>query len=159
MSEDKKTDKFRRACKPAIQQKLELEDPRTLFQMQVIAQRVDEIYWKYNPVQNKFPSGGRRPIYKNPDAMELDLVAEEDEQNSDGEAEQDDEEHLNVLRGRPRLSKRNPKKSFHKKSINSNMNYKERVRCLEKGLCFKCKKSGHRIRDCPQWRTLKGKAQ
>jgi hypothetical protein len=159
MSEDEKMDKFRRACKPAIQQKLELEDPRTLFQMQMMAQRLDEIYWKYNSAPNKLPRDSRRPSYKNPDAMELDNIEENEEQNSSVESENDEEEQLQSMRGRSRASKRNPKKSYHKKPNNPKMNYNERVRCMEKGLCFKCKKTGHRIRECPQWKSLKVKAQ
>ena len=34
MTNDEKMDRFRRACKPSIQQKLEVENPKTLFEMQ-----------------------------------------------------------------------------------------------------------------------------
>jgi hypothetical protein len=158
MSEEEKMDKFRRACKPSIQQRLELEDPETLFEMQAMAQRLDEIMWKFQ-THNKSSSTRKYQssfLYRNPNAMELDAVSEqEDEQKPSEEEDEDEEETLNALSKRPRRKPFKNSKGTGKKP----MNYNEKVRCMQSGLCFKCKKAGHRIRECPLWKNLKGKAQ
>ena len=156
MTEEEKMDKFRRACKPSIQQRLELEDPETLFEMQAMAQRLDEIMWKF---QNHNKSSSTRKYqpnfsYRNPNSMELDAVSEEDEPNPSEEEGEDEEESLNTLN---KKSRRPFKKS--KGTAKRPMNYDEKVRCMQGGLCFKCKKAGHRIRECPLWKNLKGEAQ
>jgi hypothetical protein len=159
MTEEEKMDKFRRACKPSIQQRLELEDPETLFEMQAMAQRLDEIMWKFQN-QNKSSSSRKyQPSFsnRNPNAMQLDAVSEEDDEQSASEEEgedEDEEESLEALSKRPRRPFKNSKSNSKKP-----MNYNEKVRCMQSGLCFKCKKAGHRIRECPLWKNLKGKAQ
>ena len=133
MNEAEKMDKFRRACKPVIQQKLELEEPETLFDMQAMAQRIDQIYWTlkqnrgngYNGGKDSFQAINSNRKYHNTDAMEIDLI---DNQRSDEPAE------INFITRRnqsPRLSTT------------------ERSRCIQNHLCFRCKKSGHMMRECP----------
>jgi hypothetical protein len=130
MSEDEKMDKFRRACKPAIQQKLELEEPKTLFEMQTMAQRIDQIYWTVRESNNVStvgirPRNGYGQRYYNPDAMEVDVMQEQVE----------DREEINTIR-----SCRNQ---------TTKLSSTERTRCIQHGLCFRCRKGGHMMRECP----------
>ena len=164
MTEDEKMDKFRRAVRPAIQHKLEIENPQTLFEMQSLAQRIDTVLWTYRGLHNK----PNQPYRRNPDAMEVDAIEEEEEEDDEMKSSPDEcewgDETLNAIKHKPRTSKRFTKKTYKKKPnnykpTNYKSNYNERVRCMQNGLCFKCKQKGHRIRDCPQWKHLKSKTQ
>jgi hypothetical protein len=156
MTEEEKMDRFRRSCKPAIQQKLEVEDPKTLFDMQSLAQRMDQIMWNYRGHQPRPFTSYRR----NPDAMELDMIEEQQEDSKSlSEDSEQEMETINAMKHRPRTTKKFFKKSYTKKPNDSRLNYNERVKCMQGGLCFKCKQKGHRIRECPQWKHLKVKAQ
>ena len=97
-------------------------------------------------------------INHNPDAMELDLM--EDYDNNDSQSEDGPEEALNAITKGSRKHNKTSKKVFRKKPKDPKMNNNEKIRCMQEGLCFKCKERGHRIRDCPTWqKDLKARAQ
>ena len=91
--------------------------------------------------------------------MELDAIEEEDDVKFSEEEFEPEDETLNAIKHKPKPSKKFQKKTYAKKPTNYKPNYNERARCMQNGLCFKCKQKGHRIRDCPQWKTLKAKTQ
>lgn len=159
MTEEEKMDKFLRACKSNVQQRLELEEPKSLFEMQSMAQRLDEIHWKFS--SSKLSSSSRNShhshrSHRNPDAMELDALEEDDDDEDSSDKSEDEDEDdkvtVNAIKHKSRFSKRKFKKFDPKKSKGTKLTDKERKRCIQSGLCFKCKKSGHQIRDCPEWK-------
>jgi hypothetical protein len=157
ITEEEQMDKFRRACKPVIQRKLDIEDSKTLFEMQSLAQRLDQIYWNHRSSQFK----PFQQSYRNPNAMDVDAMYVDDDDDDQKHSSDNEQEYetLNAIRGR-RSQQRSYRKSVSKqKPSQSKLNYNEKIRCMQSGLCFKCKKQGHRIRECPTWKSKKYNAQ
>ena len=140
MSEAESKDRYMRGLKPRVFQKVRVENPNTLNEMIQMAQQFDEAVFNCRQFVGR--------SYSNPDAMEMDAMDDDDEQES-----------LNAINTKSRSSNGKQKKQFKKKTTDSKMNYNEKIRCMQGGLCFKCRKQGHRIKDCPEWKNLKGQAQ
>lgn len=162
MAEDEKMDRFCRACKPSIQQRLEVEEPRDLFDMQAMAQRLDEIFWRFNQSRFHGSSHSAAPSHStHSHAMELDAIELQDDQQLE---DKDIDENITVnaiKRGTRQTNfKRHafkPHRPNQRQPLRTNNS--ERQKCMEQGLCFKCKRQGHRIKECPLWGNLKDKAQ
>jgi hypothetical protein len=150
MSDAEAKDRYIRGLKAHVFQKVRVENPTTLNETIRMAQQFDEAVFNCRQAVGGYS--------RNPDAMELDVMGEDDQENSEEDSE-DEDDTLNLIKGKSRPTKRNSKSVFKKKSSGTRTNYTERVRCMQAGLCFKCKKTGHRIRDCPEWKNLKGRAQ
>jgi hypothetical protein len=159
MSEAEAKDRYMRGLKAHVFRKVRMENPKTLNETVRMAQQFDEA------VFNCRQAFGGPP--RDPNAMEIDMMSEDDQDYSSVEESENEDDALDdtldntlhAMKNRSRSSKRSPKKVFKNKSQDSKMNYNEKVRCMQGRLCFKCKKPGHRIRDCPQWKNLKAKAQ
>ena len=152
MSEAEAKDRYMRGLKPHVFQKVRVENPRTLNEVIRMAQQFDEAVYNCRQAVGRFN--------RNPDAMELDVMDddEEDRKASSVESETADDS-LSAMKYR-KPNKKFQKKTFKQKPTSSRMmTYNEKVRCMEGGLCFKCKQPGHRIKDCPQWKSGKGSAQ
>jgi hypothetical protein len=147
VSEAEAKDKYMRGLKPHVCQKVRVENPTTLNGMIRLAQQFDEAVYNTRQAVGKFHQ-------TNSDAMELDVMHDGKEDNSE------EEETLNSMKNKPKKAKNaHTKRNFKNRSKESKMSYNEKVRCMQGRLCFKCKEPGHRIRDCPQWTKGKGHAQ
>jgi hypothetical protein len=135
ISEGEKLDKFKRGLKWDVQQEVELKDPKTLEDAMQIAQRIDSIQWTcrqnreryHNRTKSSYGESRNNPIVIN--SAEQSGIVSENQSAS-----------LNAVQSKTR---------------NSRLQVNERVRCMEKNLCFNCKEPGHRIAECPKMK--KGK--
>lgn len=158
MNEAEAKDRYMRGLKPHVFRKVRVENPTTLNETIRMAQQFDEAVFHSRQVTGTY---GRSA-----DAMELDMldVDDPDDLGESPDEEEDEEVTLNAITRTKRHGGRNrPKKAAKAKPKNQPKyqkgNNRERSRCIQENLCFKCKKSGHRIRDCPEWNHLKAKAQ
>ena len=153
MSEAEAKDRYMRGLKPHVLQKVRVENPPTFNETIRMAQQFDEAVYNCRRTVGYFP--------RNPNAMELDLMEDEEdvEIKSDEESGEEEEEvTLNAMRQRGRPYKRYVRRPS-KKPRSSRMTNDETTKCRQQGLCFKCRKAGHRIRECPLWKNLKAQAQ
>lgn len=127
ISDGEKLDKFKRGLKWDVQQEVELKDPKSLDEAMQIAQRIDSIQWTCR--QNRDRYNYRAKIGYG-DSRDDPIVINNAEQSKPNESHS-----LNAVHSKPRSSK---------------LHVNERIRCMEKKLCFNCKGSGHRIADCPK---------
>ena len=165
MDEAESKDRYIRGLKPHVFRKVRMENPvgRTLNDVIMIAQQYDEAV--YN---SRLAIGGTQRASFGKDDMELDAIDEVDEfDEAPMESEFTDEESSSSLAA---LKYRAPRKFQHRKQSRNPVRkaaknlMDERSRCMNEGLCFNCKKTGHRIANCPdrgskKQKQGKGKAQ
>jgi hypothetical protein len=159
MSEAEAKDKYMRGLKPHVTQKVRLENPTTLSEMIQTAQMFDEAVYSSRHAAGMY---NRHSNAMDIDTMDQEPTDDMDEEESDQKNSEEDSDTVNAIRHRSR-----PQRNFHKKSRRTEhqtkptkrMDANEKVKCMRNGLCFKCRKQGHLIRDCPTWKNLKRKAQ
>ena len=128
ISPSEQMDKFVRGLKRNVQEKVEIEDPQTLKQAMQIAERIDSIAW----------AAARSKGYDNHSSSS----------NSYGN-------RSNGNKYGNKSTKYNVKKEAYAINVEQDpaslsvMNFNERQRCYQDGLCFKCKKPGHMMKACP----------
>jgi FtsZ-binding cell division protein ZapB len=156
MSDAEARDRYMRGLKPKVNTKVRLENKNTLNEMIQVAQRYDEAVFSSRQASTS--------TTKDPNAMDIDALDMDDSESSDEEEDEDEDKNaLNMIaKNKKRFIRPRFKKSFRPKTKarnESTTTHQTKAQCLAQGLCFKCKKAGHRIRDCPEWKTLKVKAQ
>ena len=160
MSDAEAKDKYMRGLKPHVSQKVRLEKPDTLNEMIQIAQMFDEAVYNSRHAIGKF--------HRHRNAMEIDALYQVNEEEDETDindykhsasGSDTNSETLNAIRRKPHTHRKFPKRTHKPEPKSTRVNYNEKVRCLQSGLCFKCKKQGHMIRNCPLWKNLKAKTQ
>ena len=150
MSEAEAKDRYMRGLKTHVYQKVRLENPNSLSETIRVAQQFDEVVFNCRKSVGMFN--------RNSNAMELDAMDDDDDQKDSLVEFEEEEDTLNTMKNR-KPTKRFQTRIIKKKPTSSQMVYNEKVRCMQSGLCFKCKEPGHRIRECPQWKQGKDNAQ
>lgn len=134
VSPSEKLDRFVRGLKPSIQEKVEMEDPPTVEQAMQIAQRIDSIQWTARKRQSDYvPRKSFKNSYRS-SSVKRELNVTKMEPNYYDKPEESDELHA-MWNDRRRPGAR--------------MSAEERQKCYDDGLCFKCKRPGHMIGECP----------
>ena len=142
VSEDEKLDRFVRGLKPRVQQEVELQDPHTLEKTMQIAQRIDSIQWTGRMrQQTRYQQSGSSASWENREFQikrEVNVVTHENDSKR---------EQLNDVNQRRTMRRRQTRWNHPNKS--NQLTEQERQNCLSNKLCFRCKREGHMIRECP----------
>ena len=126
MSAAEQLDKFIAGLKPAIQEKVEIEDCDTLSKAMQIAQRIDSIHQRHLR-QNGSTASTSAPASDGPVPMEVGAMR----------PQQSHQRSRQQWRPRPRGQPQPPE-----------ISERERARCQDQDRCFKCKQKGHSWRMC-----------
>jgi hypothetical protein len=148
-----------RGLKPHVTQKVRLENPTTLSEMIQTAQMFDEAVYSSRHAAGMY---NRHSNAMDIDAMDQEPTDDMDEEENDHKNSEEDSDTVNAIRHRSRPQRKfhkKPQRTEHKTKPTKRMDADEKVKYMRNGLCFKCRKQGHLIRDCPTWKNLKRKAQ
>ncbi len=121
MSAAEQLDKFTTGLKPAVQEKVEIEDPSSLARAMQIAQRIDNIHHRHQ--QSNRATASTSAASDGPTPMELGAMRPEQQRGQQ--------------QWRPRPHGRRPQ-----------LNPRELSRCIGQNRCFACKQIGHSWTNC-----------
>jgi hypothetical protein len=147
ITEQEKLDRFTRGLKPRLQRELAIRDPATLDDAIRMAERIDVV--DYNWLQRNTKPVIVESHRSRPEPMELGNI---EAKPLSAIHRYSDNNHPRALR--PSLESK-PHEIYRKPLTNEERQYLRKL-----GACFKCRKTGHAINNCPELRqSPNGRAQ
>jgi regulator of replication initiation timing len=142
ISEAEKLDKYIRGLKPAIREKVELDEPRTLADAMSKAQRIDSI--TYHSRMSQYSNSTPNSYTRDGDAMDLSVL--------DGDSDSTQEKTLNAIgstgiNGRTGTSSSSQSRGKPFTPL-QRLSQDEFSYCQRNRLCLRCKEPGHIARNC-----------
>ena len=145
VSPSEKLDRFVRGLKPSVREKVDIEDPQTVDEAMQIAQRIDSIQWTNRNRQREHGQRNRyHTAYRSSSVKREFNAAVIQPNHGQGKAEA----RLHAI-GNNYGRKVNFRRPFISSSSSNSMSFEQRQRCLQEKLCFKCRRPGHMIKECP----------
>ena len=137
ITDKEKMDRFVRGLKPRLQHELAIHEPPTLDDAIRLAERIDAVDFSWQQRGYRTPSTDHH--HSRPEPMELGYI---ETKPLPYRADADINSHSRALR--PNLDSKPP--APYRKPLTD----EDRQRLRKAGACFKCRKTGHLARDCPE---------